>query len=127
MPAQILIIEDNDMSFVLADYLLRQAGYASIRAADGQTGLRLALENVADLILCDLDLPAMDGHEVASSLRADPTWRVVPLLAFTAGSADESQSEVLAAGFEGYISKPVDPKTFATAIARYLASESHAG
>jgi two-component system cell cycle response regulator len=123
---QILIIEDNDMSFVLAEYLLRQKGYTCIRAADGPTGLRLATDNTADLILCDLDLPEMDGYEIARTLRADASWRVVPLLAFTASSAGDPQAEVLAAGFVGYIAKPVDPRTFTATIASYLASTAHA-
>ena len=118
MPASILIIEDNEMSFVLAEYLLRQAGYTVIRAADGDSGARLGLENVADLILCDLDLPGMSGYDVVRSLRAAPSWREVPLLAFTAGSTGE---DVLAVGFEGHISKPIDPRTFTTTIAGFLA------
>jgi CheY-like chemotaxis protein len=126
MPAHILIIEDNEMSAVLAEYLLRQAGYSCDKAADGDTGVRLAMQNAADLILCDLDLPAMDGYEVASSLRSHPQWRTVPLVAFTAGSAGESQKEVLTAGFAGYISKPIDPQTFISTIARYLSSDPRA-
>jgi CheY-like chemotaxis protein len=119
--AHILIIEDNEMSFVLADYLLRQAGYSTSRARDGTSGLRAAEENVADLILCDLDLPAMDGFQIASALRANGSWRAVPLVAFTADSTGVEQKAVLDAGFEGYISKPIDPRTFSATIAQYLA------
>jgi CheY-like chemotaxis protein len=126
VPAHILIIEDNDMSFVLADYLLRQAGYSTARAADGGAGVRVALENRADLILCDLDLPVMDGYEVLNSLRADASWRSVPTLAFTGASPDKEQREVLAAGFTGYVFKPVDPQTFVTTLAHYVAPELRA-
>jgi CheY-like chemotaxis protein len=126
MTAHILIIEDNDMSFVLAEYLLRQAGYQSSRAADGRTAVRLALENVPDLILCDLDLPGMDGYEVANALRADRSWRAVPLVAFTAGSTGDAQNEVLASGFTGYISKPIDPRTFIATLTPYLAPDLRA-
>ena len=126
MPASILIIEDNEMSFVLAEYLLRQAGYAVIGAADGDSGARLGLENVADLILCDLDLPGMSGYDVVRSLRAAPSWRKVPLLAFTAGSTGDAQQDVLAVGFEGYISKPIDARTFTTTIAGFLAPDLRA-
>jgi CheY-like chemotaxis protein len=125
--AHILIIEDNDMSFVLADYLLRQAGYSTARAVDGSAGVRVALENRADLILCDLDLPVMDGHQVLGSLRAATGWRPVPLLAFTGDSSAEAQSAVLAAGFTGYVCKPVDPQTFVASLARYVAPELRAG
>ncbi len=126
MPAHILIIEDNDMSFVLADYLLRQAGYSTARAADGDSGVRLALENRADLVLCDLDLPVMDGHQVLSALRQDSRWRPVPILAFTADSPTKEHGELLAAGFTGYVFKPVDPATFAATLANYLQPELRA-
>lgn len=126
MAAHILIVEDNDMSFVLAEYLLRQAGYSAARAADGRTGVRVALENRADLILCDLDLPVMDGYEVLRALRANPSWRPVPLLAFTGDSPGQDQRDVLAAGFAGYILKPADPQTFVTTLARYLEPELRA-
>jgi two-component system cell cycle response regulator DivK len=124
--AHILIIEDNDMSFALADYLLRQAGYSIARAADGGAGVRAALENRADLILCDLDLPVMNGFEVLDALRADAGWRAVPLLAFTGDSAERAQSEVLAAGFTGYVFKPVDPQTFVATLAHHVAPELRA-
>jgi len=122
MAAHILIIEDNDMSFVLADYLLRQAGYSTSRAHDGEAGVQAALQNVADLILCDLDLPVMDGYQVAGALRQASGWRAVPLLAFT-GDSRGSHSEVLAraAGFEGFIFKPVDARTFSATIAQHVA------
>jgi CheY-like chemotaxis protein len=119
-PAHVLIIEDNEMSFVLADYLLRQAGYLTSRAADGGAGLRMAAQNVADLILCDLDMPAMNGYELAGSLRADAAWRPVPLVAFSASISGEERKQVLAAGFAGFISKPIDPRTFSATVAQYL-------
>lgn len=122
-PAHVLIIEDNEMSFVLADYLLRQAGYVTSRAADGSTGLRMAADNVADVILCDLDLPAMDGYQLISSLRAIPTWRAVPILAFTASVGGEEEASICAAGFAGCIAKPIDPQSFGATVARYLTAD----
>jgi two-component system cell cycle response regulator len=123
MAAHILIIEDNEMSFVLADYLLRQAGYSTSRALDGEAGVQAALQNVADLILCDLDLPVMDGYQVASALCRDTSWRRVPLLAFTGDSPGNEHSEVLAraAGFQGFIFKPVDARTFCATIGQHVA------
>jgi CheY-like chemotaxis protein len=126
MPAHILIIEDNEMSLVLAEYLLRQAGYATSTAVDGGSGVRLAMENTADLILCDLDLPTMDGAQVVGALRADGQWRAVPVLAFTAASMNEEQRNTLASDFDGCIAKPIDPGSFTTAIAPYLAPELRA-
>jgi len=122
MSAHIPIIEDNDMSFVLAAYLLRQAGYSTSRALDGEAGVQAALRNVADLILCDLDLPVMDGYQVAGALRNHSSWRAVPLLAFTGDSPgnDHSESLARAAGFEGFIFKPVDSRTFSATIAQHV-------
>ncbi len=125
MAAQILIIEDNEMSFVLADYLLRQAGYSTRRASDGASGVRAALENTADIVLCDLDLPGLDGYEVAASLRRSSQWRQVPLLAFTADTPGVTD-QALAAGFSGYIFKPVDPQSFPTTISQFVPTELRA-
>lgn len=122
MGAHILIVEDNEMSLALVEYLLRQAGYTTSTATDGGGGVRLALENQADLILCDLDLPVMEGPEVVSALRANVDWRKVPILAFTAAPVSDEQRRSLAAGFDGCIVKPVDPASFAASIGQYLAA-----
>ena len=121
MTARILIIEDNDMSFVLADYLLRQKGYTTTRARDGGAGVQAALEHPVDLILCDLDLPVMDGYEVIGALRANSAWHRVPVLAFTGDSPGKDHSAVLEAGFAAYVFKPPDPRTFAATVAQYIA------
>ncbi len=127
MTARILIIEDNDMSFVLADYLLRQKGCSTTRAVDGSAGVKAALENSADPILCDLDLPVMDGYEVINALRTNNAWQPVPVLAFTGDSPGKDHSSVLAAGFTAYVFKPPDPRTFAATIAQYIAQQERAG
>lgn len=126
MSTHILIIEDNEMSLVLAEYLLRHAGYTTSAATDGSTGVRLAMENTAQLILCDLDLPAMDGVQVASALRASAGWRSAPILAFTAASVTDEQKHALAGDFDGYISKPIEPESFIATVASYLAPELRA-
>lgn len=119
MTARILIIEDNDMSFVLADYLLRQKGYFTLRARDGREGVQAALQNPVDLILCDLDLPEMDGYAVLAALRANDAWTAVPVLAFTGDSPEKDQAPI-AAGFTACVFKPPDPRTFASTIAEHL-------
>lgn len=121
MSAHILIIEDNEMSLALADYLLRDAGYTVSSATDGGNGMRLALQNAAHLILCDLDLPVIEGPQLVQALRASDDWRKVPVLAFTAASMTEEQRQALAADFDGYIVKPVDPASFAATIGQHLA------
>jgi two-component system cell cycle response regulator len=120
LAAHILIVEDNEMSLALAEYLLLQSGYTTSSATDGLSGVRLALANEAQLILCDLDLPVMDGSQLVSTLRTNDEWRRVPILAFTAASMDEEQRRTLTSSFDGCITKPFDPASFATTVARYL-------
>jgi two-component system, cell cycle response regulator len=126
MSAHILIIEDNEMSLVLAEYLLRQSGYTTSSATDGDSGVRLALENQAHLILCDLDLPVIDGPQVALTLRNHMEWRTVPILAFTAATIGEERKRELTANFDGCIAKPIDPASFSTTISHHLAPELRA-
>lgn len=123
MSAHILIIEDNEMSLALAEYLLRQAGYTVSSATDGESGMRLALRNAAHLVLCDLDLPVIEGPQLVQALRANGDWRKVPVLAFTAASMSEEQRRALDADFDGYVVKPVDPVSFAATIGQCLAPE----
>lgn len=125
MSAHILIIEDNEMSLALAEYVLRQAGYVVSSATDGESGMRRALENVANMILCDLDLPVIEGPQLVQELRANSGWRKVPVLAFTASSMSDAQRRTLV-DFDGYIVKPVDPTSFAATIGQYLTPELRA-
>ena len=126
MSAHILIIEDNEMSLALAEYLLRQSGYTTSSATDGDSGVRLALENQAHLILCDLDLPVIDGSQVVTALRARGEWRRVPILAFTAASMSDERKRALTADFDGCISKPIDPASFSATVGHHLAPELRA-
>lgn len=126
MSAHILIIEDNEMSLALAEYVLRQAGYIVSSATDGESGMRRALENAANVILCDLDLPVIEGPQLVQELRANSDWRKVPVLAFTAASMSDEKKRALDVDFDGYIVKPVDPTAFAATVDRYLAPELRA-
>jgi two-component system cell cycle response regulator len=126
MSAHILIIEDNEMSLALAEYLLRQSGYTTSSATDGHSGVRLALENQANLILCDLDLPVIDGPHVVTALRTHDAWRRVPILAFTAATLSEERRRALTTEFDGYISKPIEPASFAMIVGHHLAPELRA-
>lgn len=123
MSAHILIIEDNEMSLALAEYLLRQSGYTTSSATDGDSGVRLALQNQAHLILCDLDLPVLDGPQVVLALRTHTDWRKVPILAFTAATIGDELKRTLTADFDGCISKPIDPASFSATIGHHLAPE----
>lgn len=120
MPARILVIEDHPVNLDLFVYLLEAAGYRTITAQDGRAGLTVARQERPDLIVCDILLPEVDGRDVARQLKADPELRAIPLLAVTAHAMVGDRDDVLAAGFDGYMSKPIDPVTFARQIAEYL-------
>ena len=122
MGTRILVIEDNPANMELVRYVLEAFGYTVSAAVDGESGLELARAEPPDLVICDLQLPGIDGIEVAKRLKAQPALARVPLIAVTAYAMVGDRERVLAAGFDGYISKPIDPQTFAPQIAAFLKS-----
>ena len=119
---RILVIEDNPANMELARYVLEAFGYTVSAAVNGEIGLELAGAEPPDLVICDLQLPGIDGIEVAKRLKAQPALARVPLIAVTAYAMVGDRERVLAAGFDGYISKPIDPQTFVPQIAAFLKS-----
>src|SRR5436853_2785520 len=112
MTARILIVEDDDPSRELVTFLLERAGYTIQYAQDGAAGLRAALSDDPDLIISDLQMPRIDGYELVRRLLGDQRWRRVPLIAVSAFSMSGAREKALAAGFDGYFSKPIRPETF---------------
>src|SRR2546423_13175910 len=104
MAARILIIEDNKANLELAEYLLKASGYATLAAWDGEEGVRTAQKEIPDLIICDLQMPVMDGYGVVRHLKKDPLLSQIPVIAVTALSMPGDRNNVLAAGFDGYLS-----------------------
>ena len=127
MAGRILVIEDDPASLELLKYLLERAGHSVRGAPDGATGLRAALENSFDLILCDLQMPELTGFEVIARLRSSPDWRPVPMIAVTAYSMPGDRESVMAAGFAEYMTKPIDPDNFLADIDRWLAQAPGSG
>lgn len=120
MPTRILIIEDDSASRALVGYLLEAAGYTTLEAEDGGAGLHLALQAQPDLIICDLQMPVMNGYELARALQEHPHWRRVPMIAVTAFSMSGDRETALAAGFDEHITKPITPETFVAQIEAFL-------
>jgi two-component system, cell cycle response regulator DivK len=120
MGARILIVEDDPSSLELTAYLLDSAGYSTLLAREGGTGLRLALEASPDVIVCDLQMPVLNGYELVGRLKEDPGWRRVPVVAVSAFSMPGDREKALAAGFDGYLTKPITPETFVQEIAAFL-------
>jgi CheY-like chemotaxis protein len=122
--AQILVIEDNPASLELVTYLLQAFGHTVVAAADGETGLEIARDRAhgrpVELIICDLQLPGLSGYEVLRQVKAEPTLAAIPVLAVTALAMVGDRDRVLAAGFDDYIAKPIQPETFVRDIERFL-------
>jgi two-component system, cell cycle response regulator len=123
MPARILIVEDNATNLELMSYLLTAFGHTTLAAYDGEEGIEVARRERPDLIVCDVQLPRVDGYEVARRLKAEPTMRAIPLVAVTALAMVGDRDRVLAAGFDGYIAKPIAPETFVSQVEVFLTSE----
>lgn len=113
---EVLIIEDNCINLQLMTYLLQSYGITVATATDGKRGLKLAALLRPDLIICDVYMPGLDGFEVASVLKAQPNLAHIPLVAVTAMARAEDRERLLQGGFDYFISKPIEPKTFATDI-----------
>jgi two-component system cell cycle response regulator DivK len=117
----LLLIEDNEQNRYLATFLLERHGYTVVSAVDGPSGVELAQRLAPDLILLDIQLPAMDGYAVARALRGIPELRTTPVIAVTSYAMVGDRERCLAAGCNGYIEKPINPDTFIPEIERFLA------
>jgi two-component system, cell cycle response regulator DivK len=115
----VLIVDDNERNRKLARDLLRDAGIDTVESATGADGLRLALERAPDVILMDLRLPDIDGAQVARRLGADPATKRIPVLAFSALRLDDSREWLRAAGFAGWMEKPIRVDRFADLVRGY--------
>jgi two-component system cell cycle response regulator len=120
MGAQILLVEDNPTSRDLLTYLLVAFGHDVVAAGSGEAALDRLSEMRPDLIICDLDLPGIKGYEIVHRLRIDPALATIPVVAVTAMAMVGEREKVLAAGFDGYLSKPIDPETFCGQLDRFM-------
>ena len=127
MSARILIIEDNPANLDLMTYVLKAFGHVPSVAQDGEQGLATMRRDQPDLILCDIQLPGMDGHAVAREVKAEVALRGIPIVAVTAIAMVGDRDKVLASGFDGYISKPIDPETFVAQVEVFLRLDQRAG
>jgi two-component system, cell cycle response regulator len=120
MTVRVLIIEDNPINRELIDYLLRAHGFETLKALDGSIGLDMARRERPDLILCDIQMPVMDGVEFAHHVKSDPALRATPLIALTALAMVGDRERILAEGFDGFITKPLDPATMVESLNAFL-------
>ena len=116
----ILIVEDNEKNLKLVRDVLQYKGYQTIEAGTGEDGVRLAKARIPDLVLMDIQLPGIDGITALGQLRADVATRVIPVIAVTASVMTHDRQKVMAAGFDGYQSKPIRVKEFLEAVRAML-------
>lgn len=119
MTTRILICEDNIANLDLMVYLLCNRGYTVLTAMDGAAGLRMCQDEKPDLMICDIQLPKMDGMEVIRRLKSSSVSNI-PIIAITAYAMVGDKQKILECGCNGYISKPIEPQTFVTQIEEYL-------
>jgi CheY-like chemotaxis protein len=117
----ILIVEDNEKNRKLARDVLAHRGYRVAEAETGEDGVRLAGELRPDLVLMDIQLPGMSGIEALRQLRVDPATRDIPVMAVTASAMTHDRQKIMAAGFDGYQSKPISVRPFVDAVGELLA------
>ena len=118
----ILVVEDNETNLRLFTYLLASKGYQVRGAADAKQALEILRTFHPRLILMDLQLPGTDGFELTRRLKADPATRDMVIIALTAYAMRGDEEKALAAGCNGYITKPIDTRVLPRRIAEYLAS-----
>ena len=116
----ILIVEDNDKNMKLARDVLTYAGFRTIEATDGETGVRLAVEHCPALILMDIQLPGIDGITALERIRSDEKTAAIPAVALTASVMSGDRERFVQAGFDGFIAKPIDVPTFASQVRDFL-------
>jgi two-component system cell cycle response regulator DivK len=116
---RILVIEDNEKNMKLVRDVLEGSGYRTLEATTGGQGVELAVEHRPDLVLMDIQLPDINGVEALGRLRANERTASLPVLALTAQAMEGDRERFLAAGFDGYLSKPVNIADFVATVKRY--------
>ena len=119
-PMTILIVEDNPANQLLVSAVLEREGYRLELAGSAVEARQVLARGLPDLILMDIQLPGMDGLTFTRELKADPASTRVPVVALTALAMSGDRERALAAGCTGYISKPINTRTFADEVRAYL-------
>ena len=122
--ANILLVEDNELNRDMLSRRLERKGHAITCAVDGQQGLDLARSQKPDMILMDIHLPDINGIAALAQIRAVPSVRKVPVIAVSASVMPEDQQQIIASGFDAYITKPLNMKSFLESVEKLLGGKS---
>lgn len=127
MSELILVVDDNPSNAKLVRVLLERSGYEVMVAGHADDALAALEQRVPSLILMDLQLPGTDGYTLTERLRAKPALATLPIVAVTAYAMHGDEARALRSGCNGYVTKPINTRTFVADIARYLSPEPGAG
>jgi CheY-like chemotaxis protein len=116
----ILVVDDNEFNLALTCAVLERAGYEVEAVRSGEAALTAISERRPQLVLMDVQLPGRDGLDLTRDLKSEPATAGIPIVALTAHAMRGDDQEALAAGCSGYISKPIDTRTFASEVGRFL-------
>ena len=116
----VLIVEDNEKNMKLARDVLQAKGYKTLEAVTGEDGVKLAKQNLPDLVLMDIQLPGINGIEAFKQIRGDGKTARIPVVALTASVTPTDRSAISAAGFDAFVSKPINLKEFLDTVKRLV-------
>ena len=119
-PKKVLAVEDNGNNLLLTKDILRHHGYEVIEACNGHEAIRLARERNPDLILMDIQMPAMDGMAAGRILKGDPATRDIKVIAVTSFAMKGDRERILEAGFDDYIAKPLNTRELPAIVKKHL-------
>ena len=124
---KILVIDDNEVNLKLASAVLTAEGFEVSTAIDAASALEAVRNDRPELAYCDVQLPDMDGIELARQIKSDPDTAEVVIVALTACAMEADRRRALDAGCDGFITKPIDTRTLGTATHRYLSGRGRRG
>jgi len=120
MSKRILVVEDQEDNRRIIRDLLASVGYELIEATDGEAGVRLAESERPDLILMDIQLPVLDGHEATRRIKQNPELRHIPIIVVTSYALSGDDQKAMAAGSDGYVAKPFSPRQLLAMIRKFF-------
>lgn len=120
MAHRILVVEDNPQNRMLLKDLLEFHGFEILEAANGEEGIAAARKEMPDLILMDLQMPVLDGFAAGKTLKDDPATQHIKIIAVTSFAMVGDRERVMTAGFDNYISKPIDTRGLPTLLKKML-------
>lgn len=123
MNRTIVIVDDDDHSLYLSRFLLEKRGYRVVEARNGREGIDAARRENPALVVLDIQLPQMNGYEVADQLNRDPETADIPIVVVTSFAMPGDKEGILASGCDGYIEKPINPDTFVSEVEKFLPND----